>query len=455
MNVMVVGLGYVGSVVAAGLAGAGHQVIGVDINQTKINEYRNNGAGISEPELTTIITTSLQKKTLRFFHTSEIDVITESIIFVCVGTPTKADNSVDLSQVFSTIEWIKQKASHPTTIVMKSTVPPGTGESIVKNKLSGCSNQLSYVMNPEFLSEGQALKDWLFPDRTVVGSNSKAALEQMHELYRDIPAPFIDTDITTAEMIKYSANAFLATKISFINKIAKLCEGVGANVDTVALGIGLDKRIGVSFLHAGLGYGGSCFPKDVKALENIFDKKEIHYGLLHAVIDINNKQRVQAVNKLRSVLGDLKGQRVAVLGLAFKPGTDDIRDAPSLDIIKMLSSEGAIITAYDPVANHNAASLLSRHVQICHNALEALNSARGVIIATEWSEFLTLDWSHVKTIMQAPYAVIDGRNCLSPSLLIGFGFRYIGFGRSNYSGLTTLAIGLSTLCAGMVNEIIL
>ena len=363
MNITVIGLGYVGSVVAAGLAHAGHTVTGVDIDLNKISTFQNNHINSLEPGLSKLVTEAVGDNRLKFQHVSDIGAIIDPVIIICVGTPTRTDGAADLSQVLNTIDWIKQKAQVPVTIVMKSTVPPGTGNHIVQNYLKEAPAKYDYVMNPEFLREGQTLQDWFQPDRIVLGSNSEAAIETMLELYRDINAPVITTNITTAEMIKYSANAFLATKISFINKIAELCEGVGADIDVVSRGIGIDKRIGPDCLKAGIGYGGSCFPKDINALKDIFDKREIRYGLLKAVVDINNKQRLRVVRKLKSLTGDLKGKKIAVLGLAFKPGTDDIREAPALTIIDLLYTHGAVVQTYDPLAMPNAARRLPSKVK--------------------------------------------------------------------------------------------
>jgi len=446
---MVVGLGYVGLVVAAGLAHTGHRVIGVDIDQVKIRGLQNDSKDITEPGLSEIIAAE-RNNTLRFQHVSEIAAITDQIVFICVGTPTKTDSTVDLSQVITTINWIKEKAQTPVTIVMKSTVPPGTGKNIIQKLLIDSPEKYYYVMNPEFLREGQALDDWFHPDRTVIGSERESALKIMYDLYRNLETPIVSTDITSAEMIKYASNAFLATKISFINKVAQLCEGVGADVEVVSRGIGLDRRIGPSFLHAGIGYGGSCFPKDVKALETIFNKKEIHYGLLRAVIDINNKQRQLAVSKLKATLGNLDGKKVAVLGLAFKPDTDDVREAPAVDIVKLLCKGGAEVHAYDPLAMSNAKKQLSTEVKYYLSAMDALQDTQGAIIVTEWNEFIKLDWVKARAAMKAPYALIDGRNCLSPELMKKYGFKYYGFGRSNSRVNPILTLLLSVISSGVI-----
>jgi len=429
MKVTVIGLGYVGAIVAAGLAGAGHPVTGLDTNPQKVTSFRNGSPDIREPGLTSLTLEVLSKNTFRVCHISEIECLDSQIVFVCTGTPSRSDGNVDLSQVNSAIDWITEKAVGPLTIVMKSTVPPGTGESLIRHRLSRYPGKFAYVMNPEFLREGQALQDWFHPDRTVIGSHQNTAFEQMRELYQHLSAPLMETDITTAEMIKYAANAFLATKISFINEIARLCEKVNADIDTVARGIGLDKRIGPGFLHAGLGYGGSCFPKDTRALDAVCSARDIDFELLQAVITVNNRQRLLALEKLNKMLDGLYGRTVAVLGLAFKPNTDDVREAPALEIIRLLCKEGAIVQACDPVAIPNAARQLPSEVKFFKNSLDALAGASAAVVATEWEEFINLDWASARQIMKEPYAIVDGRNCLPGDKLSASGFKYAGFGR--------------------------
>jgi UDPglucose 6-dehydrogenase len=427
MQVLVIGLGYVGSVVAAGLAAAGHDVTGIDTDFEKISSFSSDCAGIKEPDLASMAAETIKAQKLSIRHISQIERISQSIVIICVGTPVKPDGSVDLSQIMTAISWIKQKSAFPVTIVMKSTVPPGTGESIVASQLK--DKNFQYVMNPEFLQEGQAVHNWFHPDRTVLGSDQDSAIEQVSELYKNIDSPMVITDINTAEMIKYAANAFLATKISFINEIAKICEAFGADIDTVSRGVGLDKRIGPSFLKAGLGYGGSCFPKDTRALNSISSGIGLNFELLQAVIDVNNKQRLLAIIKLKSIMGTLKNKRIAVLGLAFKPNTDDIREAPSLEIINLLINKGAEVQVFDPVAMPNAKRQLPPEVKYFNSSLEALEGAQGVILATEWKDFIDLDWSSVKNIMQEPFAIVDGRNCLDGVLLKAYGFKYTAIGR--------------------------
>ncbi|MBN1366897.1 MAG: UDP-glucose/GDP-mannose dehydrogenase family protein [Dehalococcoidales bacterium] len=430
MKIMVIGLGYVGSVVAAGLASEGNQVTGVDIDLDKIKSLRENIVMIKEPGLQDMIVQASGSGNLVFSHTSEIDFIRDPVIFVCVDTPYLQNAGCDVSQVYNTIEWIKQKVEvQQPILVMKSTVVPGTGEKIIQNYLCTEGDGISYVMNPEFLREGQALWDWAHPDRTVIGSNDENAIKTISSLYSKIEAPFVITDVTTAEMIKYAANAYLATRISFINEIAMLCERFNADIDIVARGMGLDQRIGLSYLRAGIGYGGSCFPKDTRALHDICNRNGIDFELLDAVISINNKQCNSAINKLKDKLGSLQRRRIAVLGLSFKPDTDDVRESPALKIIRLLYEEGADITAYDPLAIENAAGQLPADIKYTDKALNAVDNAHAVLVVTAWREFVDMDWATVKSLMSDPYVVIDGRNCLDYTYLRKLGFYYSGFGR--------------------------
>ncbi len=428
MRITIIGLGYVGSVAAAALSKSGHRVTAVDIDHAKILSFRQGILPIKEPGLSEIIQESIRKDNLEFRSIYNINDITDSVIMICVGTPSKTNGEVNLDQVYAVINWIISHATKAVTIIMKSTVPPGTGESLISEYLTNSKIKHSYIMNPEFLREGQAIADWFNPDRIVIGGEDQTAINITCNLYKDINAPLVITDLTTAELIKYAANAFLATKISFINEIAKLCEQMGSNIEQVSRGIGLDKRIGSSFLKAGLGYGGSCFPKDTRALDTIFSKYNLDFTLLKAVINVNNHQRQLAVTKLKAAIGSLENKRIAVLGLAFKPGTDDIREAPSLDIIRLLCKEGAIVHAHDPEAIKNAQKELPTNVVYFDTAIKALDGVCGLVVATEWEEFNKLDWQLIKEKMEEPFVIIDGRNCLSFPILTQYGFRYIGFG---------------------------
>jgi UDPglucose 6-dehydrogenase len=429
LEIMVVGLGYVGSVMAAGLVKAGHKVTGVDNSIEQVKSLLDIHFQTHEPGLADLTKNMIATGRLHFCHIDNVQSIDHEIAIVCVGTPTRENGTADLSQVRNSVSWILSKTVRPITLVMRSTVPPGTGEKLTRQYFNKTPIRHNYIMNPEFLREGQAIQDWFHPDRIVIGGHNEEAIQQVSDLYKILKAPVIVTNITTAEMIKYASNAFLATKVSFINEIARLCEQVGADIDKVALGTGMDKRIGPSFLKAGLGYGGSCFPKDTRALHAFCTSKGINFELLQAVINVNNQQRLLAVIKIRDILGNLKGKTVAVLGLAFKPGTDDIREAPPLDIIKILCSEGAKIKVFDPVALKNAAKYLPSQVVLCHSSIEALEGANAVLLATEWDEFINMDWKSAKMVMKEPYGLVDGRNALSQEMLVAAGYKYTGIGR--------------------------
>lgn len=429
MKVLVIGLGYVGSVQAAALAERGHKVTGVDIDLDKVNSLRNGSIPIYEPGLPELIKAGLQKERLTFLHLSEVKDFSFPAIFIAVGTPPSPFNgSADLSQVQSAILWIKENVQNDAVIVMKSTVPPGTGQCLISKYLKESS--FSYVSNPEFLREGQAVYDWYHPDRIVIGCQHREIGKVISSLYDGIEAPVLITDITSAELIKYASNAFLATKISFINEIANLCELVGADIELVSEGIGLDSRIGKSFLKAGIGYGGSCFPKDVRALDYFSSMNGYSFELLKSVISVNNRQRSLPVKKLKEALGDLSGKKVAVLGLAFKPNTDDVREAPAIDIINMLLNEGCEVRAYDPVAIGNAKKVLPSEVKFSKDLFGALEGAQGAILSTEWEEFLNIDWRNISSIMDPPRLIIDGRNALQQKVIQKYGIKYIGIGRA-------------------------
>ena len=428
MKITVVGLGYVGAVAVAALSKAGHDVLGVDVDQGKISSFQGGICPFYEPELSELISAGLAAGRLRFQRLEDVNESLGEIILVAVGTPTQAYGGTDLSQVYSAIRWIKDRNPGKAVVVMKSTVPPGTGLRLMAEELA--DTQLQYVFNPEFLREGQAVHDWFHPDRIVIGGEDDSATELAKRMYQGIDAPLLITDVTSAEMIKYTANAFLPTKISFINEIASLCERVGANIDDVAQGVGLDTRIGSSFLQAGLGYGGSCFPKDTRALEFLSAVKGYNCELLRAVINVNNRQRLLPVQALQEVFPSLKGVNVALLGLAFKPNTDDVREAPALDIARLLVELGANVQAYDPKAMETARPLLPKEVVLSNSAMDALRGAQAAILVTEWQEFVELSWEEVANQMAEPRLIFDGRNALDGHELMELGFKYRGVGRS-------------------------
>jgi len=428
MNITVVGLGYVGAVAVAALSKAGHNVLGVDVDQGKVSSFQQGVCPFYEPQLSDLISAGLAAGRLRFHRLNEVKEPLEEIILVTVGTPTQAYGGTDLSQVYSAIRWIKEHNPGKAVLVMKSTVPPGTGLRLMAEELA--DSQLKYVFNPEFLREGQAVHDWFHPDRIVIGGEDGDAIALVKKMYKGIETPVLITDVTSAEMIKYAANAFLPTKISFINEIASLCDRLGANIDDVAQGIGLDPRIGPSFLQAGLGYGGSCFPKDTRALEFLSAVKGYNCELLRAVINVNNRQRLLPIQALQEIFPSLKDVKLALLGLAFKPNTDDVREAPALDIARLLVELGAKVQAYDPKAMETARPLLPKEVALCDSAMDALRGAQAAILVTEWQEFIDLPWEKVVGLMAEPRFIFDGRNALDGRALMKLDFKYRGVGRS-------------------------
>lgn len=428
MNITVVGLGYVGAVAVGTLSKAGHNVLGVDIDQRKVSSFQSGACPFYEPGLSELISSGLAAGRLHFHLLDDVNESLGEIILVAVGTPTQAYGGTDLSQVYSAIRWIEAHNTGRAVVVMKSTVPPGTGLRLMAEELAG--SEIKYVFNPEFLREGQAVHDWFHPDRIVIGGEDEEATALAERMYEGIEAPVLITDVTSAEMIKYAANAFLPTKISFINEIASLCDRVGANIDDVARGVGLDTRIGSSFLQAGLGYGGSCFPKDTRALEFLSAVKGYNCELLRAVINVNNRQRLLPIQAVQEVFPSLKGVKVALLGLAFKPNTDDVREAPALDIVRLLVELGTEVQAYDPKAMKTARPLLPKEVVLRDSALAALKGTQAAILVTEWQEFIELPWEEASQLMMSPRLIFDGRNALDGRALMKFGFKYRGVGRS-------------------------
>jgi UDPglucose 6-dehydrogenase len=416
----VIGVGWVGLVTAACFAELGHPVIARDILQDKVDSLNRGEVTIHEPDLADLVRRNAERLT---FTTEMPELLGAArLLFVCVDTPPTYSGDADLSRVRAVVEELPEGSDH--VLIMKSTVPAGTGEAI-RRDLPG----LSYVSCPEFLKEGTAVADFMHPDRVVVGADpgdedAAAAVAALYEPLGDV----VHTDVSSAEMIKLASNAFLATKISFINEIANVCEEVGADVGEVARGMGLDERIGPSFLRAGIGYGGSCFPKDVTALKMLAGNTGYHFQLLTAVIEVNELQKRRVVGKLEKHLGSLLGKRVALLGLAFKPDTDDMREASSLVLAARLQGEGAEVVAYDPVASERAGQLLDS-VTLTDSALEALDGADAAVLVTEWREFAELDWAAVAKRMARPL-IVDGRNFLDPAALRAAGFDYEGIGKA-------------------------
>ncbi len=422
--IAVIGTGYVGLVTAAGFAELGTEVWCVDIDAEKIAGLERGEIPIYEPGLKECVARNRE----RLHFTTELGPALEHarLLFVAVGTPSTYSGDADLSAVHAVVASMPNSDRH--ALVMKSTVPAGTGAAIKRIFAQQGKEGFAYVSCPEFLKEGSALDDFLKPDRVVVGDDGDWAGDAVVELYAPLDAPLVRTDIRSAEMIKLAANAFLATKISFINEIANVCEETGADVVEVARGMGLDRRIGQSFLKAGLGYGGSCFPKDVSALKQLAGNTGYHFQLLTAVIEVNELQKRRVIGKLQKHLGSLVGKRVGLLGLAFKPNTDDMREASSLVLAGRLQADGATVRAYDPVAEDQARNLLVG-VEFADSALGALEGADAVVIVTEWPEFTELDWEAVADAM-AGALVVDGRNCLDPERVAAAGLVYEGMGRS-------------------------
>jgi UDPglucose 6-dehydrogenase len=415
----VIGVGWVGLVTAACFAELGHQVIARDILPEKVEALSRGHLTIHEPGLTEMIQRNLERIT---FTTSMEELLGGArLLFTCVDTPPTYSGDADLSRVRAVIAELPADSDH--VLVMKSTVPAGTGVSI-RRDMPG----LSYVSCPEFLKEGTAVTDFMHPDRVVVGADpgDEEAADAVAALYEPLEAEILRTDVASAEMIKLASNAFLATKISFINEIANVCEEVGADVGEVARGMGADTRIGSSFLRAGIGYGGSCFPKDVSALKMLAGNTGYHFQLLTSVIEVNELQKRRVVGKLEKHLGSLIGKRVALLGLAFKPDTDDMREASSLVLAARLQGEGAEVVAYDPVASERAGEMLTS-VEMADSAMAALEGADAAVLVTEWGEFRELDWTAAAAAMAHPL-VVDGRNFLDPAALVAAGFEYEGIG---------------------------
>ncbi|HEX8753169.1 MAG TPA: UDP-glucose/GDP-mannose dehydrogenase family protein [Solirubrobacterales bacterium] len=421
-SVGVIGVGWVGLVTAVCFAELGHRVIARDIDAAKVEALSKGETTIHEPGLEEMLRRNAERIT---FTTEVRELLADTrLLFVCVDTPPTYSGDADLSRVRAVVADLPPRSEH--VLVMKSTVPAGTGESIRRDRPG-----LAYVSCPEFLKEGSAVEDFMHPDRVVIGADpgDDDAAAAVERLYEPLGGEILRTDVASAEMIKLASNAFLATKISFINEIANVCEEVGADVSEVARGMGLDSRIGQSFLRAGIGYGGSCFPKDVSALKMLAGNTGYHFQLLTAVIEVNELQKRRVVNKLLSHLGSLAGRRIALLGLAFKPDTDDMREASSLVLTARLQGEGAEVVAYDPVAEERAGQLLS-DVEMAGTAMEALEGADAAVLVTEWREFAELDWERAAAAMTRPL-LVDGRNFLDPAVLHAAGFEYEGIGRQS------------------------
>jgi UDPglucose 6-dehydrogenase len=433
-NIAVIGTNYVGLVTAACFAELGNQVVGIDIDPGKVERLSRGQLPIYEPGLEEIVVQNIKAGRLHFTLDYSEGLKKAQFAFVCVGTPSGIEGEADLSQVRAAAHSLGQytPSERSLIVVNKSTMPVGTGDWMapaLEKASCGSGAHFRIVSNPEFLREGSAVDDFRHPDRVVLGGTDAEATDRVAGLYRDLQPepPIIKTDIFSAEMIKYASNAFLATKISFINEIASICERLGADVKEVSRGMGLDRRISPEFLEAGVGYGGSCFPKDVKALAHMASMAGAHPQLLRAVMEINRDMRRLVLQKVRGALGSLEDRTIGVLGLAFKPNTDDLREAPAVEIVHLLQSEGARVKAFDPAANEAARSILPG-VELCKDAYGVAEGADAVILLTPWSQFRRLDLERMRQSMRYPL-LVDGRNLYDPAEMVAKGFFYQPIGR--------------------------
>jgi UDPglucose 6-dehydrogenase len=431
MKIAVIGTGYVGLVAGACFAESGNDVICVDKDAAKIRTLRAGRMPIYEPGLEEIVRRNRHENRLTFTTTLPKAVRSSSIVFIAVGTPQGEDGSADLQHVLEVAREIARAMNGYKVIVDKSTVPVGTAARVREVIRRETTHPFSVVSNPEFLKQGAAIDDFMKPDRVVIGAEDPRAREIMQELYAPFTrtgAPIMTMDCASAELTKYAANAMLATRISFMNEVANVCEAVGADVDEVRRAIGADKRIGTSFLFPGVGYGGSCFPKDVKAMIHFASQKDYEFRILRAVEEVNSAQKTRLAAKMRSHYGTLKGRTIAIWGLAFKPRTDDMREAPSIPLIKLLLAEGADVQAYDPEATKVARGIFGAKVTYSSKNYDALKGADGLAIVTEWSEFRRPDFEKMRKLMRSP-VIFDGRNLFEPEQMKQSGFTYYSIGR--------------------------
>ncbi|MBK7705162.1 MAG: UDP-glucose/GDP-mannose dehydrogenase family protein [Acidobacteria bacterium] len=432
MHIAVIGTGYVGLVTGACFAEFGVEVTCVDVDEKKIEGLKNNIMPIYEPGLDTIVEKNFKAGRLHFTTDIKMAVEQALVVFLAVGTPPKSDGSPDMSYYQQAAKDIAESMNGYKVLVTKSTVPVGTGkwlrDFVSENQKT--KTNFGVASNPEFLREGAAIDDFMRPDRVVVGSNEPDAIAIMKDLYRPlylIETPIVITSLEAAELIKYAANAFLATKITFINEIANLCDAIGCDVHDVARGMGMDNRIGRKFLHPGPGYGGSCFPKDTRAFTKVGDKFNVETTVVDAVIAANDHQRELMVPKIEKLVGDLSGKRIGVLGLSFKPETDDMRESPATDIIREMQKRGATVRAFDPVAMEEAKHSLP-DIEYATDEYDAIRDADALVIVTEWNQFRALDMERVKGLLKAP-KVADLRNIYEPEDMRQLGFEYVGVGR--------------------------
>ncbi|GAA0487073.1 UDP-glucose 6-dehydrogenase UglF [Salinibacillus aidingensis] len=430
MNIAVIGTGYVGLVTGVCLAEIGHQVTCIDIDENKIEALKNGKSPIYENGLEELLEKNIAKETVRFTTDYEEGLEAKEAVYIGVGTPQAEDGSADLTFINAACDSIAKHLKNDAIVVTKSTVPIGTNEHI-KNRITENLTQnisIEIVSNPEFLRQGSAVFDTFNGDRIVIGSDNEEALKAIEDVNKPFNIPIVKTDLRSAEMIKYAANAFLATKISFINEIANLCDRMGANVENVAEGIGMDKRIGNSFLNAGIGYGGSCFPKDTNALVSIGRNVDYEMPILQSVVEVNEQQKKVIIDKMLQRFGDLSGKTVALLGLSFKPNTDDMREAPSIPLSKDLVERGVNIQAYDPVAMENAKKVLPKDVAYMDSIDEAVKSADFAVILTDWKEIKEYPMEKYKQNLNQP-VLFDGRNCFALNKVKEAGLEYYSIGR--------------------------
>jgi UDPglucose 6-dehydrogenase len=433
-KIAMLGTGYVGLVTGACLADFGNRVICVDTDAKKVEALKLGKLPFYEFSLGEIVTRNVAEGRLSFTTDLPGAIRSSKVIFIAVGTPTGEGGEADLAQVFSAARTIAANMNGYKLVVQKSTVPVGTGERVlrtIEELLKRKHLPFDVASNPEFLREGSAVEDFMRPDRVVIGTWSKKAEAILSEVYRPLylsETPMVKTSVQTAELIKYASNAFLATKISFINEMANLCEVLGADVKTVAKGMGLDKRIGPKFLHAGPGYGGSCFPKDTMALAIFAREAGMPSRIVEATIEVNREQRLRMMGKIQTLVPRLRGSTIAVLGLSFKPMTDDIRDSVGIDLVRRLRARGAKVRTFDPVAMERAAPELPKTIYFAKDSYDAAKGADGLVIATEWNEFRMLDLGKIRRLLRRP-VVIDTRNIYDPAVLTAEGFRHEGVGR--------------------------
>lgn len=431
MNITVIGTGYVGLVTGVALSEIGHHVTCIDIDKEKVNQLNRGIPTIYEPGLEELMLKNIKEQRLNFTTEHQSGLKESDVIYIAVGTPQNNDGSANLTYLEQAAADIADNILKDTIVVIKSTVPVGTNhyiKSFINQRLNG-KLKVDVVSNPEFLREGTAVKDTFYGDRIVIGADNPESSKVIQEINQAFNVPFHITDTLSSEMIKYASNAFLATKISFINEIANICEKTGANVEEVAKGMGADQRIGPQFLRAGIGYGGSCFPKDTNALVQLAGNHEHDFNLLKSVIEVNNKQQTILLNKINNRFGNVKGKRIAFLGLAFKPDTDDIRESPALSMIPKLLSEGAGIIAYDPIAINNAKKHFNDEISYTSNIEEALDHADFTIIITDWEQIKTFPLNKYKSLLKEPI-IFDGRNCYSPQTVEKIDLEYYSIGRN-------------------------